>query len=199
MTTGDFCDDRPTSQTLSDNLRLQLVRPTPSPRARINLDPRGPTALWVVRLVVHSEHRTNYGSRLHRHRNERPRDHKGLGTSLTKDFNLDRLEATRRFLNWKRSLENIRQGVAQLLITKVAPTRDRDLALMEIIHGEDMDSLLAIRVMAVGALVRNARQNPDVIPILQIVAFKDRADAVRKRAMAGLVSLGIYPDPPTSM
>jgi hypothetical protein len=83
VTTGNFCDDRTPGQTLSDDLRLQLVRPAPLPRARINLDPRGPTALWVVRLVVHSEHRKNHGSRLHRHRNERPRYHKGLGTSLT--------------------------------------------------------------------------------------------------------------------
>ncbi|MEQ1608672.1 MAG: hypothetical protein ABL956_06860 [Hyphomonadaceae bacterium] len=116
-----------------------------------------------------------------------------------KDFNLDHLQATRRFLNWKRSLEDVRQGVAQLLITKVTPTRDRDLALMEMIQGEDSDSLLAIRVMAVGALVRNARQNPEVVPILQTVAFKDRADAVRKRASAGLVSLGIQPVPPSPM
>lgn len=108
-----------------------------------------------------------------------------------RDYDLEHLAAARRFLNWKRSIEDIRQRVAQLLISNVPPSRERDSILMEMLCGQEADSLLAIRIMVIDPLGRNARQNPEVISILQSVATDDRATAVKKRAKAVLSKLGV--------
>ena len=107
------------------------------------------------------------------------------------DYDLEHLAAARKFLNWKRSIEDVRQRIVQLLISKVPASRERDSVLMDMLQGQDADSLLAIRVMAIDALGRNARQNPEVISILQSVAANDRATAVKKRAKAVLSKLGV--------
>ncbi len=101
VATSNLGDNRAGDNAVSDNLRLHLIRPTPTPGSRIDLNmPRGhPSA--VVRMVVHCEHCPIKGTGLPYQHLTRLSDQKGGGAPLTHQ----------RFL----SLEQANAAVALLL------------------------------------------------------------------------------------
>lgn len=100
-------------------------------------------------------------------------------------FDLDYLSAARRFLNRKGEIEDIRQRVVQWIV-QIPVSPERNQALLEIVYGPQMDSLAPVRILAVEALGRIARQNPDIVDVLRHVMNEDRAPTVRRKvAMVG--------------
>jgi hypothetical protein len=110
-------------------------------------------------------------------------------------FDLEYLSSARQFLNRKGEIEDIRQRIVLWIATRpVSPDRNR--VLVDIVRGNDMDSLAPVRILAVDALGRIARQNPEAVDALIHVMNNDRAPTVRRKAVAVIKARGLVTDQP---
>lgn len=107
--------------------------------------------------------------------------HAALNLMQDQGLDLEYLAAARSVLNHKGGVEDIRTRIMHLVV-KVPTSPERDAKLLEVIQGDDADTLAPVRIMAVEALSRVARQNANIISALHSTANKDRAAQVRRTA-----------------
>lgn len=101
-----------------------------------------------------------------------------------KQYDLDYLAIARRQLNWKSGVETERKRLAQMIVSKVEVSPERERELSDVLVGKDADSLANIRVLVVQSLARNVQANPQNLVPLSQALHNDRAKVVRNAVAA---------------